>query len=320
MSSYAYLSEVQWYLTRYGMTTYIILGSIGLFFNIMVFILPAYYRNPFSLYIFVASLCGLIGLNFSAVPVVYALDHPNPVTVSAIFCQVQFYFRHSFNQMMRTLFIFACVDRYAISSQKARIRSFSQYRIAVWITISVPIFWLIISIFPTMLNVLENGKCEGRKGVFWIILSLYITMVVGVIPTISMITFGILISKNLMNIRGRIQPTATSMPGIYHLRKRDREMIKMLLTEIIFYVSTTMPLSINLIYRATTQTFIKSIEQQRIEAFITYFNGTFLIYFNNSLPFWIYIIKSRSFRLEFKNVWIKSYNFFTNNQRLPMNN
>ncbi|CAF0792551.1 unnamed protein product [Adineta ricciae] len=89
---------------------------------------------------FAASLTGLIGLNISTIPVIYALDHANSSTTSVQSCELQFYFRHSFNHMMRTYFICACIDRYAISSKSKRTRSFSRFQIASPIVIGIPVF------------------------------------------------------------------------------------------------------------------------------------------------------------------------------------
>ncbi|CAF0912700.1 unnamed protein product [Adineta steineri] len=80
------------------------------------------------------------------------------------------------------------------------------------------------------------------------------------------------------------------------------------------YITTTAPLSISLIYQAASQTVKKGNDQQQIESFITYFTGTFLIYFNNSLSFWIYIVVSRSFRLELKNLFFKCYELIAGKQ------
>ena len=313
MSSVSYLSLVQQYFTRYGMTTYVVLGNMGLLFNVCIFSWPAYRRNPCALYIFAASVCGLIGLDISTVPIIYALDHPNIITTSAVFCQVQFYLRHSFNQMMRTFFIFACADRYASSSSDIRIRAFNRYPIAIRITLCVPVFWLLLAIFPTMLQSLHNGKCEGNIGLPTIILSVYITITVGVLPLLSMSILALLILNNLKQIRSHVQPVTSSGPNVPSLRRRDRDMMRMLLIEIMCYISTTAPLAINLIYKGATQLVMKSNEQQRTELFINYLTGTFLLYFNNSLSFWIYIASSRSFRLEFKNLFIKCYKLIIRN-------
>ncbi|CAF1458933.1 unnamed protein product [Adineta steineri] len=311
MSSAAYLPLLQRDLTRYGMTTYLILGNIGLLLNMLIFFCAAYRRNPCSIYIFSASLCGLIGLNISTISVVYALDHPNPATTSVLFCELQFYFRHAFNQMMRTFFICALIDRYAISSNNIRIRSFSCFRTTIYIVICVPVFWFLLAIWPYTLNSLENGRCAGKKGLSAIILSSYITIVVGIIPLLCMVIFGLLMLKNLKNVRARVQPSTSVNSVVQRIHKRDRDMIKMLLIETLCYIMTTAPLSINLLYQSATQTISKSIDRQLIESLITYFNGTFLIYFNNSVSFWIYICVSRSFRSEVKNLCLKCCKFIT---------
>ncbi|CAF4231066.1 unnamed protein product, partial [Rotaria magnacalcarata] len=57
------------------------------------------------------SLCSAIGLNSAVIPLIYALDHPNPLSYSIPFCKSQYYFRHVFSQSMRTFFVVACVDR-----------------------------------------------------------------------------------------------------------------------------------------------------------------------------------------------------------------
>ncbi|CAF4377398.1 unnamed protein product, partial [Adineta steineri] len=113
------LPLVQQYLSQYGITTYLILGSIGLFLNIAYFTQPAYRDKSFSLYIVAMSICGLLGLYISTVPIIYALHNPDPLTYNAFFCAIQFYLRHSFNELLRTFFVLACADRYASSSTQA---------------------------------------------------------------------------------------------------------------------------------------------------------------------------------------------------------
>ncbi len=97
----------------------------GVSLNIAVFSQPAHRRNPSSLYILTMSLRAFIGLNISVIPVLYALYQSNSITFSVLYCQLQFYSHHAFNQMTRSFFILACINRYAISSNQARIRSFS---------------------------------------------------------------------------------------------------------------------------------------------------------------------------------------------------
>jgi hypothetical protein len=101
-----------------------------------------------------------------------------------------------------------------------------------------------------------------------------------------MTTFSVLLYMNLKKVRRRIQPVI-DMNQL--LRKRDRDMIRMLLV-------------------------IKSQQRLEIESFFSYLTGTFLLYINNGLSFWIYICTSRSFRLELKNLIMKFYGFITDRQ------
>jgi hypothetical protein len=315
MSTTSILPYIQQCLTRYGITGYLILGDIGLLFNIAIFSQPTHRRNPSSLYILAMSLCALIGLNMSVVPIIYALYQPDPSTTSFVFCLLQRYLRHSFNQMMRTFFVLACADRYMVTSHNARIRSFSRYRVAIWSIPCVISFWLILSFFPTIFASLVNNACNPTTGLFAIVSSIYFPTVVGGIPLTCMVIFGILLLSNMKGMRRRVQPFTNANPPINQLlRKRDRDMLKMLLVELVCYLITTTPLTIMLIYSAITRTATKGTEQRQIESFLTYLNNTFLLYMNNCQSFWIYICASRSFRLELKTLLMKMFGFITGKQ------
>jgi hypothetical protein len=299
---------IQQCLTRYGMTTYTTLGNIGLILNIVVFIQPGHRRNSSSLYILAMSFCALIGLNVSNISVIYALDHSDIRNSGLVFCQLQVYLRHVFNQMMRTFFVLACADRYAISSNHARIRTFSRYQVAIRLMPSVTLFWLLLGIFPAILYSLENGRCTIKSGPTSFTFSLYMLFVVGIIPLVCMIMFCILLLNNLKKIRGRVQPVMNVNPPVNQvLRKRDRDMMRMLLIEIMFYTSTAVPYTVTLIYWSAVQTAIISTEVQQIQSFLAYFTSTFLLSVSNCLSFWIYITASRSFRLELKNLINRYY-------------
>jgi hypothetical protein len=315
MSSISSLVYIQQYLTRYGITTYTILGNIGLLFNIAIFIQPQNRRNSSSLYILAASLSALLGLNFSVVSVIYGVDHPDPVITSLIFCLLQFYFRHIFNQMMRTFFVLTCAERYAILSGNRCIRALSKFKTTIYIIPSVMLLWFLLAIFPVMELSIVNGICSAKDDLSNILYSSYILIVSGILPLFFMTIFCILLIISLKKIRARIQPmTNTDRPRNQLLRKRDRDMLKMLLIEIMCYTITTTPFTVMLIYNAAAQKAIKSNERQQIESFTFYFFGTFLLYINNSLSFWIYISTSQSFRLQFKNLIMKCYAFITGKQ------
>jgi hypothetical protein len=310
------LVYIQKFLTHYVSTTYATFGTIGVLFNIAIFSQLPHRQSPTSLYILAMSLCSLISLSAYLIPTFYALDHPDPSTTPPFsLCQLIYYLRHSFNQMMRSFMVLACADRYAICSNQVRIRSFSQYRIAIRVIPAVMLFWLLLSIFPLTLRSLVNGVCSVPSGLNTIMFSTYGAIVAGILPLSCMIIFGILLSISLKKMRGRIHPMPMTNASVNQLlRKRDRDMLRMLLIEVICYATTTGPLAVLFIYLAATQTIMKSSERLQIESFLQYFTTQFLLYLTNSLSFWIYITVSRSFRSEFKKLILKCYTFITGKQ------
>lgn len=51
------------------------------------------------------SISDLFGLNISTILIIYSLNNPNPMNSNLFFCEIQFYFRHAFNQLLRTFFV-----------------------------------------------------------------------------------------------------------------------------------------------------------------------------------------------------------------------
>lgn len=159
------LDTTQDFLTRYGMITYLILGNIGLFFNINIFSQPTHRRNPSSLYLLSMTICNFFSLNFGTIPFIYALDHQDLLTTVVIICKLQFYFRHAPYQMMRTFMILGCINRYLSSTINHRFQIFNSYKITIRCIIFVVIFWLTVCIFIPILLTIENRICGMNSNI-----------------------------------------------------------------------------------------------------------------------------------------------------------
>ena len=301
------------------MFTYLMLGDIGLLFNIAIFSSSTHHRNSFSLYILAASLAGLIGLNSAIIPILFSSYYRNLSSSSLFLCQFLYYLRHAFSQMMRTFFVLGCIDRYAATcgDQTRFRRVFYQYSATMRIIFCVVLAWLAIPILPSRLQTIQNGLCDVFDHSESIVFSIYVTLVVGVLPLAIMIPFGSLLVVNLRKIRARVQPVSrlSINSSVNILRKRDRDMIRMSLLELLAYICTAAPLTVLLIYRAASHTMAKSEERQEIERFLSYLTRTFLLYLNNGLSFWIYLSSSRSFRLELKHLAVRLYELLLNRAR-----
>jgi hypothetical protein len=317
-SSTSYLSVVQQLLTRYGMSTYVTLGNIGNLLTIGIFCQPDQRRNPCSIYLLFMTICNLICLDVGIIPIIYSLDHPDITTEIVVACRLQFYIRHAFFQMMRTYKVLACIDRYALCSIEIRIRSFSRRKIAIRLIIICGLFWLLLCIFFGLVRTIENGSCNIFNPVDLMIYTIYYLIFPGIVPPLLMLIFTLLVMKTLKQMRSRVQPTTrengekTQSIGI--LRKRDRDLIKMVFVEVIVYVITTLPFSIYLIYKIIIGNITESKQRQQVESFINYIAQSFIMYLNTALPFYIYIATSPSFRRQLKQFIIQIYAFFTGKQ------
>lgn len=301
MSSIDQLRTIQDGLTRYGMTTYLIVGNIGLILNILFFSQRSHRHNPCSLYLASSAICRCITLNVAIIPIIHALYHADSRNASDLSCKLQYYFRHAPNQMMRTFIMLACIDRYALCSMKRQIRAISQYSVALKLIPIVIIFWLGAASFIPALQAVIDGRCTRSTSAYALAYTIYNVVTTGLIPPIFLSIFSFAVIQSLKKIRSRVQPMNSTANAQNILRKADRDLIRMSLVEIITYLFTTTPYSISVIYSFAVSYTIKSSNQEKIESFISYLAQSFLLHLNNALPFWILLLTLRSFRTEFKN-------------------
>ncbi|CAF3329422.1 unnamed protein product [Rotaria socialis] len=222
------LSFIQQMLTRYGMSTYVAFGNLG---NLLA----------------IATFCQ---------------DHVDISTQSIIFCQLQFYVRHAFFQMMRTYKVLACMDRFTISSMSVRIRSLNAYKMAIYLIITSSLFWLLALIFFSYARTIQNGSCNIQNVTYLMVYTIYYMISAGLFPPLLIVFFNTLLIQNLKGLRSRIQPirdNAEIKQSNNMLRKCDRDLMKMIFVEVMIYVVSTLPFSIYLIYKIITDIVIQQV-------------------------------------------------------------
>lgn len=240
MSGDSIFALIQQNMSRCGLTMYTVLSNIGLLFNMAVFSQPTHRRNPSSMYILAMFISAFLGLNASTNPVIYEVERRDPVLLPQLHCQIQLYFRHSLNQIMQSFFILARIDRYIISSDNQRIRSFSSYRIAFYAVPCVVFCWLLLPLFPTLLRSAMSGVCATRNNTDTIIFLVCTLITVSLLSFSCMILFTILFHENLNKMRVRTHTlTHHNHAASRVLGKRDRDIIRTLLIEVLCYIGTT---------------------------------------------------------------------------------
>jgi hypothetical protein len=124
-----------------------------------------------------------------------------------------------------------------------------------------------------------------------------------------MIIFAFLAYCNLKRLHSRVQPICSNTVDTRRnitIHRRDRELFIMVLGEVVIYVVTTLayPFVLLEVSVTTYMGISKSTEHLQIESFESTI-GMILIYLNSSVPFYAYLVVSKAFRKEFKQLLIK---------------
>ena len=122
-----------------------------------------------------------------------------------------------------------------------------------------------------------------------------------------MIIFGILLRKHLKTIRIRVQPIQqTNNPQQQHLHKRDINLMRFILIEVIVTNILSFSYPIDSLYTVLARNIPdKSQERTEIEGFASYISLSLLFYLNYCTMFYLYVIMSKSFRREIKQLFLK---------------
>jgi hypothetical protein len=293
------LGDIQQYLTRYGMSSYLVLGNIGNLVNIAVFCQKEHRQNSCSLYLLTASFVNVFIINYGIIPTLYSLDYPNPELYSVVFCKLRLYLLHSALMISRSLVVLACIDRFAISSSSRRVRSFCRVKVALPIILCVLTAWPLIAIHIPIWLTIQSGRCI-TFGTYGLIYSSYSFLVAGLLPPTLMICFGFKTVRNLRLIHVRVRPNNDAS---FRIKRRDSSLMVMLMWEVIVYLISTTTYPVQTLYLTVTNGIVKSTLRLQIESFITYMANSFLIYINSASPFYVYISTSRTFHYECKQLF-----------------
>jgi hypothetical protein len=244
---------------------------------------------------FAVSVDHLLTLFIGIGPVIYSLDRPDPQTESLLFCKIRGYIFQISLMVSRWLVAFACIDRYALTSEKVNLRNFAKTRIAYRIIIIIIIVWSIICTHRLIFYQIEENACGILTNTGAAIYQfLYVIIGGGILPTTTMIVCALLIRRNLAN---KQQRRIHIMNG-YQRNTLDQQVLQLLFIQIICYIIFTIPQLANLVFNTISNTIPnRSEERLAVEQFIT-FIAELMLYMFPVTSFYLYTLTSRTFRKE----------------------
>jgi len=256
-------------------------------------------------------LCFYLSLLLTVLASGYNID---PSTSNIVFCRFRYYIALVLACLESSYIILASIDRTLITSPNAGTRKLSTGRLTTISIISIAVFWLVVHIHALILTeILQYGPnyffCYYQPGIYTTIMTYYALVINGVLPPLLMAIFGLWAVKNVRGVRRakpHSRPTNTAVTVVgrqYILQSKDRQLMRMLLVDIMSFVICKCPSSFFLMYQQITQYVEKSAEQQSIEQsilFLTYF----LYYIENGISCYTNILVSKTFRAELKGIFL----------------
>jgi hypothetical protein len=297
------------------MTAILILGNIG---NTFVAILFGKHRkNACSMYLLCAVVMNNVFL-LSNIPLqVYIAYHGDPTLSSPISCKLRYYLPNVWGQMARYFLVLACIDRFAMTSANVHLRAFSRPSTARYLMSIITVFCHLVAIHLPIMITITNERC-GPTGSYYTVYTFYLFVFFNLIPPTTMAIFGSLAYLNMRRLHSRVQPVENVIAGNQRRRRNgriqryDRELLSMLLAEVIVYVVTTLLYPFILLETSITNLMAvdKSRQQIQIETFIL-FVASYLVTLNHAAPFYIYFLTSQAFCRDVKQLLNKSWRFIT---------
>ena len=281
-------------------------GTFGNLSNIIVFTRGSLRSNPCSMYFLFTSI-----INLFEIYVVILLDYLsvswnwNPADTSTIWCIISEYLRYPLLSLVVWFIVLSSCDRFLMSSRDAGTRKLSNLSLArKLIGFTILFFFLIfvhVLVFFRPVKIGTVTLCTVLSSPYIIFMNIVFVMVCNVLPIISMAIFGVLTALNVRKIRSRVAPL-TGNARNERMRSNDRQLIRMLLFQVLITVLISIPFCCVSMYN----TFARVLLGEQLSV-----TGTVIINFtanllaklyvtNSVIGFYIYTLSGPKFRFEFK--------------------
>jgi hypothetical protein len=307
------LSSIQSKLNLYG---YSIFGIVGLVGNIFIVILFSQHRqNACSIYLISSSIMNSIYLIYFAPLQLFPVHYNDGTLSSVVLCKTNGYVLNVVGQIARTMIVLACVDRFMITSDRATLRSFSTVKRSKWLIVISISFWFLFNIHIPIMQTVVNGQCV-RIGIYSTIYTFYAILFVGSMPPIILGIFGYLTYRHMRQMHLRVQPvTSNTTNGNNSIQRRDRDLLILVISEVFVYIITATLFPLILLEMMISNYLIsnKSVQYSQIEGFILII-AYLLLFINSAAPFYTYLIVSKAFSRDFKQLIRNSYRKLTRQQ------
>ncbi|CAF1119306.1 unnamed protein product [Adineta ricciae] len=300
-------------LMTYYMTFIYVIGILGNLTNILIFSRRKLRSNTCSRYFIGMSVAQIFLFNtFGLTRVIISRTGVDLAGMNVGLCKLRIFVYIFSLGLTRQFLCLISIDRWILSTQHARIRQFSSPRLATSLIIGSVCFWLMFSIHGLIgYETTSAHFCGAPLGSAYAQFYAIQITISSIVPFLIISVFTLLTLHNVRHYR-RIQIIQPAVNVVISTKKattnrslsmnvshyrREFQLMKVSLLQVIFYVVFAMTSTIFPLYSYLTSTLPKSTDQLAIDAFIVS-TALILLYTYTASTFFLYTWASKTFRKE----------------------
>jgi hypothetical protein len=191
-------------MTYYGPIILLVVGIVGCLCNLITFTAPQLRKNSCAFYFLISTAFELLSITFGLISR-FAADQLGSklINTDRAYCKLRAYLVSALPLVATYLVLLSSIDRCMASSVQARLRSFSQIKMA-YRAVAVAIGIGFISCSHILVGYDLRPKCNALAGVFAMYDSMFVIFWLGVIPHVLMLAFGFLTFTNIRLTKKRV--------------------------------------------------------------------------------------------------------------------
>lgn len=314
---------------------FLVIGTFGHTCNLIIFFQRSQRTNPIAIYFLSSTVANLFVLYLGMLPkYIQDVFDLNWMEKDLALCRIRSFFFNLSLSLFNWYILLATIDRYLISSNNNYRRRLSTLKNAYLIIGILTIFFILsychtlilysIQMYGSSSNRLQSF-CLPMRGTYRLVCDIQLLIQYSLLPPILMSIFVTMIIRNIRLSHRRI---VNSIVANQHarLRKRDLQMMQMLLVQVCITIVCSIPLAVSQLLTTMTSTTStwssKTLLRYAIENLLSQI-GRSLAFFNSSISFYLYTLMGSQFRRDIRRwidrstMFICRKRFFGNNPHIP---
>jgi hypothetical protein len=275
--------------------------QVNRYMSIFIFYRPKHRTNPCAIYFFYGSVASLIALYSGLISRIFAGFSLDKSATTEGLCQFRAFIVWISSTASSWFLTYATVDRYCISCRDVNRRNLSNVRYAhrsMLITLACTSLVFGETFYCYVPNLKDSPlTCYGRNLACRLYNEIASALFFVVIPSTVMFIFGFATVRNVRKLLSAIAPTASTEGTVRTIKKTDRQLIQMLIVQIILSTIFNLPLAAHRLYLTATLNLVKGPLRSAIEnfAFQLFYLLSFMTF---GMPFYIYTLAGTVFKKE----------------------